>query len=197
MGVAFRGGVAKQSGAPHWVWPRGCVVGVAGRGRGSGGRGQVIRYRQNGEILPLAALTYGSLGVALAGLLLAVLVLSALRGLRSNRHSIRRHGACALLLAQLVFLLGINQAELPVGRGEPGENRGGGGGKREGGGAKMGVAVRGGGVINVGGANGGCGVLGGGAKGGCGSLWAGPRVGVVEGGVASSGRGHGAWLPGV
>ena len=91
----------------------------------------MIRYRQNGEILPLAALTYGSLGVALAGLLLAVLVLSALRGLRSNRHSIRRHGACALLLAQLVFLLGINQAELPVGRGELGEHRGRGGGKRE------------------------------------------------------------------
>lgn len=70
--------------------------------------------RQNGEILPLAALTYASLGVALAGLLLAVLVLGALRGLRSNRHSIRRHGATALLLAQLVFMLGINQADLPV-----------------------------------------------------------------------------------
>ncbi|OXB67230.1 hypothetical protein ASZ78_015871 [Callipepla squamata] len=73
-----------------------------------------ISRRENGEILPLAALTYGSLGVALAGLLLAVLVLGALRGLRSNRHSIRRHGACALLLAQLVFMLGINQAELPL-----------------------------------------------------------------------------------
>uniref|UniRef100_A0A8B9U227 Cadherin EGF LAG seven-pass G-type receptor 2 n=1 Tax=Anas zonorhyncha TaxID=75864 RepID=A0A8B9U227_9AVES len=57
--------------------------------------------RDGGGILPLAALTYASLGVALAGLLLAVLVLGALRGLRSNRHSIRRHGATALLLAQL------------------------------------------------------------------------------------------------
>ncbi|XP_072211900.1 cadherin EGF LAG seven-pass G-type receptor 2 isoform X1 [Excalfactoria chinensis] len=73
-----------------------------------------ISRRENGEILPLAALTYVSLGVALAGLLLAVLLLSALRGLRSNRHSIRRHGACAMLMAQLVFLLGINQAELPL-----------------------------------------------------------------------------------
>lgn len=79
---------------------------------------------QNGEILPLAALTYASLGVGLAGLLLAVLALGGLRGLRSNRHSIRRHGATALLLAQLVFLLGINQADLPVrdlgGRGQLG-----------------------------------------------------------------------------
>lgn len=83
--------------------------------------------RQNGEILPLAALTYASLGVALAGLLLAVLVLGALRGLRSNRHSIRRHGATALLLAQLVFMLGINQADLPVrGGGHVGLGYGGG-----------------------------------------------------------------------
>ncbi|XP_064354330.1 cadherin EGF LAG seven-pass G-type receptor 2 [Dromaius novaehollandiae] len=73
-----------------------------------------ISRRENGEILPLAALTYASLGVALAGLLLAVLVLATLRGLRSNRHSIRRHAATALLLAQLVFLLGINQADLPL-----------------------------------------------------------------------------------
>ncbi|KAM6398895.1 cadherin EGF LAG seven-pass G-type receptor 2 [Rhynochetos jubatus] len=73
-----------------------------------------ISRRENGEILPLAALTYASLGVGLAGLLLAVLVLGGLRGLRSNRHSIRRHGATALLLAQLVFLLGINQADLPL-----------------------------------------------------------------------------------
>uniref|UniRef100_A0A8B9TPG7 Cadherin EGF LAG seven-pass G-type receptor 2 n=1 Tax=Anas platyrhynchos TaxID=8839 RepID=A0A8B9TPG7_ANAPL len=70
--------------------------------------------RAGGGILPLAALTYASLGVALAGLLLAVLVLGALRGLRSNRHSIRRHGATALLLAQLVFMLGINQLACTV-----------------------------------------------------------------------------------
>lgn len=64
--------------------------------------------------MPLAALTYGSLGVGLAGLALVVLALGTLRRLRSNRHSIRRHGTAALLLAQLVFLLGINQADVPV-----------------------------------------------------------------------------------
>ncbi|KAM6044521.1 cadherin EGF LAG seven-pass G-type receptor 2 isoform 2-T2 [Chlamydotis macqueenii] len=73
-----------------------------------------ISRRENGEILPLAPLTYASLGVGLAGLLLAVLALGGPRGPRSNRHSIRRHGATALLLAQLVFLLGINQADLPL-----------------------------------------------------------------------------------
>ncbi|KAF4800052.1 cadherin EGF LAG seven-pass G-type receptor 2-like protein [Turdus rufiventris] len=72
-----------------------------------------ISRRENGEVLPLAALTYGSLGVGLAGLALVVLALGTLRRLRSNRHSIRRHGTAALLLAQLVFLLGINQADVP------------------------------------------------------------------------------------
>lgn len=73
-----------------------------------------ILVLQNGEVLPLAALTYGSLGVGLAGLALVVLALGTLRRLHSNRHSIRRHGTAALLLAQLVFLLGINQADVPV-----------------------------------------------------------------------------------
>ncbi|OWK50438.1 Cadherin EGF LAG seven-pass G-type receptor 2 [Lonchura striata] len=72
-----------------------------------------ISRRENGEVLPLAALTYGSLGVGLAGLALVVLALGTLRRLHSNRHSIRRHGTAALLLAQLVFLLGINQADVP------------------------------------------------------------------------------------
>lgn len=73
-----------------------------------------ILVLQNGEVLPLAALTYGSLGVGLAGLALVVVSLGSLSRLRSNRHSIRRHGSAALLLAQLVFLLGINQADVPV-----------------------------------------------------------------------------------
>ncbi|KAM9369337.1 LOW QUALITY PROTEIN: cadherin EGF LAG seven-pass G-type receptor 2 [Phaethornis superciliosus] len=73
-----------------------------------------ISRRESGAVLPLAALTQASLGVGLAGLALAVLALGVPRGPRSNRHSIRRHGATALLLAQLVFLLGINQAELPL-----------------------------------------------------------------------------------
>ncbi|RMB99528.1 hypothetical protein DUI87_24265 [Hirundo rustica rustica] len=73
-----------------------------------------ISRRENGEVLPLAALTYGSLGVGLAGLALVVVSLGTLSRLHSNRHSIRRHGSAALLLAQLVFLLGINQADVPL-----------------------------------------------------------------------------------
>ncbi|XP_063274458.1 cadherin EGF LAG seven-pass G-type receptor 2 isoform X6 [Prinia subflava] len=73
-----------------------------------------ISHRENGEVLPLAALTYGSLGVGLVGLALVVVSLGTLSRLRSNRHSIRQHGSAALLLAQLVFLLGINQADVPL-----------------------------------------------------------------------------------
>ncbi|XP_061869715.1 cadherin EGF LAG seven-pass G-type receptor 2 [Colius striatus] len=73
-----------------------------------------ISRRESRELLPLAALTYGSLGVGLAGLLGAVLALGGPGGPRANRHRIRRHAATALLLAQLVFLLGINQGERPA-----------------------------------------------------------------------------------
>lgn len=69
---------------------------------------------QNGEILPLKTLTYVALGVTLAALLLTFLFLTLLRTLRSNQHGIRRNLTASLGLAQLVFLLGINQADLPV-----------------------------------------------------------------------------------
>lgn len=55
-----------------------------------------------------------ALGVTLAALLLSFLFLTILRALRSNQHGIRRNLTAALGLAQLVFLLGINQADLPV-----------------------------------------------------------------------------------
>uniref|UniRef100_A0A452UBJ4 Cadherin EGF LAG seven-pass G-type receptor 2 n=1 Tax=Ursus maritimus TaxID=29073 RepID=A0A452UBJ4_URSMA len=72
-----------------------------------------VSRRENGEILPLKTLTYVTLGVTLAALLLAFLFLTILRALRSNQHGIRRNLTAALGLAQLVFLLGINQADLP------------------------------------------------------------------------------------
>lgn len=50
----------------------------------------------------------------MAALLLTFLLLTILRALRSNQHGIRRNLTAALGLAQLVFLLGINQADLPV-----------------------------------------------------------------------------------
>ncbi|MBZ3888634.1 Cadherin EGF LAG seven-pass G-type receptor 2 [Sciurus carolinensis] len=72
-----------------------------------------VSRRENGEILPLKTLTYVALGVTLAALLLTFLFLTLLRALRSNQHGIRRNLTAALGLAQLVFLLGINQADLP------------------------------------------------------------------------------------
>lgn len=76
--------------------------------------GPLLPTLQNGEILPLKTLTYVALGVTLAALLLTFLFLTLLRALRSNQHGIRRNLTAALGLAQLVFLLGINQADLPV-----------------------------------------------------------------------------------
>ncbi|XP_016779387.3 cadherin EGF LAG seven-pass G-type receptor 2 isoform X3 [Pan troglodytes] len=72
-----------------------------------------VSRRENGEILPLKTLTYVALGVTLAALLLTFFFLTLLRILRSNQHGIRRNLTAALGLAQLVFLLGINQADLP------------------------------------------------------------------------------------
>ncbi|XP_060248873.1 cadherin EGF LAG seven-pass G-type receptor 2 isoform X3 [Meriones unguiculatus] len=72
-----------------------------------------VSRRENGEILPLKTLTYVALGVTLAALTITFLFLTLLRALRSNQHGIRRNLTAALGLAQLVFLLGINQADLP------------------------------------------------------------------------------------
>lgn len=103
------------------VGPAGLGVGAQGSGLGA----QTLPFLislflchpgplQNGEILPLKTLTYVALGVTLAALLLTFLFLAVLRTLRSNQHGIRRNLTAALGLAQLVFLLGINQADLPV-----------------------------------------------------------------------------------
>ncbi|XP_044871039.1 cadherin EGF LAG seven-pass G-type receptor 2 [Mauremys mutica] len=72
-----------------------------------------ISRRENGEILPLQTITYASVAVTLGSLLLTFLVLAGLRALHANQHSIRKNTAAALFLAELVFLLGINQADIP------------------------------------------------------------------------------------
>ncbi|XP_075766558.1 cadherin EGF LAG seven-pass G-type receptor 2 isoform X2 [Pelodiscus sinensis] len=72
-----------------------------------------VSRRENGEILPLQTITYACVAVTLGSLLLTCLVLAGLRSLRANQHSIRKNAASALFLAELVFLLGINQADAP------------------------------------------------------------------------------------
>ncbi|XP_077190373.1 cadherin EGF LAG seven-pass G-type receptor 2 isoform X2 [Paroedura picta] len=72
-----------------------------------------ISRRENGEILPLKTITYASIAVTLGSLLLTFFFLAGLRALRSNQHSIRKNLVVALFLSELIFLLGINQADLP------------------------------------------------------------------------------------
>ncbi|XP_053561322.1 cadherin EGF LAG seven-pass G-type receptor 2-like [Bombina bombina] len=71
-----------------------------------------MSHRENGEVLPLRIITYACVGVTLGFLMLSLLVLCFLRSLYSNQHSIHRNLLLSLLLSQLCFLLGINQADL-------------------------------------------------------------------------------------
>ncbi|XP_017706232.1 PREDICTED: cadherin EGF LAG seven-pass G-type receptor 1 [Rhinopithecus bieti] len=72
-----------------------------------------ISRRENGEVLPLKIVTYAAVSLSLAALLLAFVLLSLVRTLHSNLHSIHKHLAAALFLSQLVFVIGINQTENP------------------------------------------------------------------------------------
>ncbi|XP_051964502.1 cadherin EGF LAG seven-pass G-type receptor 3-like [Xyrauchen texanus] len=69
------------------------------------------REQLEGDLETLAIVTYTSLSVSMAALLLTVLVLSCLRGLKSNTRSIHSNMAAATLLSHLTYVLGINQTE--------------------------------------------------------------------------------------
>ncbi|XP_054464579.1 LOW QUALITY PROTEIN: cadherin EGF LAG seven-pass G-type receptor 3 [Anoplopoma fimbria] len=69
------------------------------------------REQLEGDLETLALVTYSSLCVSMLALLLTVLVLSCLRGLKSNIRSIHSNTAAAMFLSELVFLLGVNQTE--------------------------------------------------------------------------------------
>ncbi|XP_072571150.1 cadherin EGF LAG seven-pass G-type receptor 2 isoform X1 [Paramormyrops kingsleyae] len=73
-----------------------------------------VSQRENGEILPAKFVTWGSVGVTLTFLLLTILLLGCFRTVRSNRSNIACNGTAALLLSELLFVLGINQADSPV-----------------------------------------------------------------------------------
>ncbi|XP_077101784.1 cadherin EGF LAG seven-pass G-type receptor 2-like [Siphateles boraxobius] len=72
-----------------------------------------ISRRENGEILPVKLITWSSVGVTLGFLFLTIIFLSCLRAASSNKTSIVNNGAFALLIAHLIFILGINQADNP------------------------------------------------------------------------------------
>ncbi|KAM9350321.1 cadherin EGF LAG seven-pass G-type receptor 3 [Symphorus nematophorus] len=69
------------------------------------------REQLEGDLETLALVTYSSLCVSMLALLLTVVVLSCLRGLKSNTRSIHSNTAAAMFLSELVFLLGVNQTE--------------------------------------------------------------------------------------
>lgn len=54
------------------------------------------------------------MGATLAFLLLTTVFLLCLRAMKCNKTSIINNGGTALFLSELVFILGINQADNPV-----------------------------------------------------------------------------------
>ncbi|XP_037535788.1 cadherin EGF LAG seven-pass G-type receptor 2 [Nematolebias whitei] len=72
-----------------------------------------VSRRENGEILPIKILTWSTAGVTLGFLFLTTVFLLCLRAMQSNKTSIINNGSSALFLSELVFVLGINQADNP------------------------------------------------------------------------------------
>ncbi|KAM4587776.1 cadherin EGF LAG seven-pass G-type receptor 2 isoform 2-T2 [Odontesthes bonariensis] len=72
-----------------------------------------ISRRENGEILPIKILTWSTAGVTLGFLFLTTIFLLCLRAMQCNKTSIINNGATALFLSELIFILGINQADNP------------------------------------------------------------------------------------
>ncbi|XP_060935371.1 cadherin EGF LAG seven-pass G-type receptor 1 [Limanda limanda] len=72
-----------------------------------------ISKREHGDVLPLKIVTYTTVSVSLALLLLTFILLCLLRRLRSNLHAIHRNLVAALFFSELVFLFGINQTDNP------------------------------------------------------------------------------------
>nr|XP_027810409.1 cadherin EGF LAG seven-pass G-type receptor 1 isoform X1 [Marmota flaviventris] len=72
-----------------------------------------ISRREHGEVLPLKIITYAAVSLSLAALLVAFILLTLVRTLRSNLHSIHKNLIGAIFCSQLVFVVGINQTENP------------------------------------------------------------------------------------
>ncbi|XP_056129029.1 cadherin EGF LAG seven-pass G-type receptor 2 [Lampris incognitus] len=72
-----------------------------------------VSRRENGEILPIKLVTWSTVGVTLGFLFLTTLFLLCLRAMQCNKTSIINNGATALFLSELIFILGINQADNP------------------------------------------------------------------------------------
>ncbi|XP_046730560.1 cadherin EGF LAG seven-pass G-type receptor 2 isoform X2 [Silurus meridionalis] len=72
-----------------------------------------ISHRENGEILPLRLVTLCTVSVTLGFIFLTIVLITCLRDVTSNLSTIVTNGASALFIAQLLFILGINQTDNP------------------------------------------------------------------------------------
>uniref|UniRef100_A0A7N6FG21 Cadherin EGF LAG seven-pass G-type receptor 2 n=1 Tax=Anabas testudineus TaxID=64144 RepID=A0A7N6FG21_ANATE len=72
-----------------------------------------VSRRENGEILPIKILTWSTVSVTLGFLFLTMIFLLCLRAMQCNKTSIINNGATALFFSELIFILGINQADNP------------------------------------------------------------------------------------
>lgn len=87
---------------------------IGGKGRENPKSSCQSVFLQNGEVLPLKIVTYTTVSISLAALLITFILLVLIRTLRSNLHSIHKNLVAALFFSELVFLIGINQTENPV-----------------------------------------------------------------------------------
>ncbi|XP_034499585.1 cadherin EGF LAG seven-pass G-type receptor 1, partial [Ailuropoda melanoleuca] len=88
-----------------------------------------VSRREHGEVLPLKIVTYAAVSLSLAALLVAFVLLTLVRTLRSNLHGIHKNLIGALFFSQLVFVIGIAQTGNPV-RPSAASPGGGGGARR-------------------------------------------------------------------
>ncbi|XP_053751702.1 LOW QUALITY PROTEIN: cadherin EGF LAG seven-pass G-type receptor 1 [Panthera pardus] len=72
-----------------------------------------VSRREHGEVLPLKIVTYAAVSLSLTALLVAFVLLTLVRTLRSNLHGIHRNLIGALFFSQLVFVIGITQTGNP------------------------------------------------------------------------------------
>uniref|UniRef100_A0A8C3NK04 Uncharacterized protein n=1 Tax=Geospiza parvula TaxID=87175 RepID=A0A8C3NK04_GEOPR len=70
-----------------------------------------ISKREVGDVRLIV--TYTTVSISLAALLITFILLVLIRTLRSNLHSIHKNLVAALFFSELVFLIGINQTENP------------------------------------------------------------------------------------
>lgn len=99
--------LSSQSCLVQWVQRRGCA---------GGSPLPSLLLQKKSKVHYHIAVIINYLGhcISLVALLVAFVLLSLVRMLRSNLHSIHKNLIAALFFSQLIFMVGINQTENPV-----------------------------------------------------------------------------------